>query len=236
MIEVPEKQLMSSLVLALGEMEAPLKDKRADAGARAYNYATLAAVMEVAKPALARHGLALTQSVEVDGEKKEVEITTTLLHVSGAERVWRPVRMPVGQWTPQGLGSAITYARRYSALSVLGLAPEDDDAQAAMPAQRPTQLPAPKSQPQLPAPKSEPRPLAVAPPTTDKRPRLTFGPQRGIIIAEAPTDDLQAAIVLGTEKLRAAKNEAWIPSVRACVDAIELEINERSAMVAPQGG
>jgi len=85
-------------------------------------YATLDAIVAMARPILNKHGLAITQAV-IAGDVLE-----TVLHHSGGERC------TVGQMTlrrdkqtMQGLGSAITYARRYSLGSVLGITTDDDD-------------------------------------------------------------------------------------------------------------
>jgi len=76
-------------------------------------------------------------------------LVTMLTHSSGQWfRSSYPVR-PV-QATPQGLGSALTYSRRYSLMAMVGIAPEDDDGEAAMGRQQPanTQQPA-QRQPDL---------------------------------------------------------------------------------------
>ena len=66
--------------------------------------------------------------------------------------------------------------------------------------------------------KSPPRPLSVVPPSTDKRPRLTFGPQRGLVIAEASTDDLQAALTRGRD-LPGRLGEQLVASVLVSAEA-----------------
>lgn len=95
------------------------------------HYADLGALWEAARPELSSRGLSVTQTFEpytggVDG--RLVNVTTTLTHVSGQ---WRSgtLSMPTGEkTTPQSVGSAITYARRYSLAAMLGLvgAPDDD--------------------------------------------------------------------------------------------------------------
>ena len=56
-----------------------------------------------------------------------VEIETMLVHESG-ERISSMLAMPLGQFTAQAVGSAISYGRRYSLMAMIGLAAEDDDA------------------------------------------------------------------------------------------------------------
>ena len=91
-------------------------------------YASLAAVIDAVRLPLAEHGIARLQGVEVEGH--EVVVTTTLAHVEGGT-VSSVLRAPVGKGGPQGIGSAATYARRYSLMGLVGLAPVDDDAEEA---------------------------------------------------------------------------------------------------------
>lgn len=92
------------------------------------HYADLASVIDAVKDPLADNEIARPQfPISVGGE---VGVVTSLIHSSGewleAEVYCRPV-----QATPQGIGSAITYLRRYSLAAAAGLAQTDDDAEAA---------------------------------------------------------------------------------------------------------
>jgi hypothetical protein len=91
-------------------------------------YANLGDVIETCKPILKKNGLAVSQLVE--GENSQVGVTTVLLHESG-EFISSHVVIPVvGQNVAQEAGKAITYLRRYSLASILGLyADEDADAE-----------------------------------------------------------------------------------------------------------
>lgn len=91
-------------------------------------YADLAEVVEAVVPALNENGVGVIQNAVNDGEW--VSITTTLLHESGAS-VSSTLRLRPSKTDPQGIGSAITYGRRYSLLAMTGAAPEDDDGNAA---------------------------------------------------------------------------------------------------------
>jgi hypothetical protein len=91
-------------------------------------YADLAGVVEAVVPALNAAGIGVIQSASNDGEM--VGITTTLLHESGSS-VTGTLHLRPSKSDPQGVGSAITYGRRYSLLAMTGAAPEDDDGQAA---------------------------------------------------------------------------------------------------------
>lgn len=91
-------------------------------------YADLAAVVEAVIPALNGAGVGVMQFPAFDGEM--VGVTTTLLHESGSS-VTAILLLRPSKSDPQGVGSAITYARRYSVLAMTGAAPEDDDGNAA---------------------------------------------------------------------------------------------------------
>jgi hypothetical protein len=91
-------------------------------------YADLAHVVEGVIPALNAAGVGVLQFPTFDGQM--VAVTTTLLHESGAS-VTSTLAMRPTKNDPQGVGSAITYARRYSLLAMTGAAPEDDDGNAA---------------------------------------------------------------------------------------------------------
>lgn len=91
-------------------------------------YADLAEVVEATVPALNDNGIGVMQSPGFDG--KLVSVTTVLLHESGATAT-ATLHMNPTKSDPQGVGSAITYARRYALLAMTGAAPEDDDGQAA---------------------------------------------------------------------------------------------------------
>jgi hypothetical protein len=91
-------------------------------------YADLAHVVEAVVPALNANGICVLQSPSFDGEL--LSVTTTLLHESGA-RITNIFAVRPSKTDPQGLGSATTYARRYSLLAMTGAAPEDDDGNSA---------------------------------------------------------------------------------------------------------
>lgn len=104
------------------------------------NYADLASVIKAAKGPLGANGLAYVQTVEADGPS--VTCFTELFHTSG-EFFRGRLRLQAANQTAQGIGSAITYARRYALAAILGIASEDedDDAQAAQGEQLPAAPP-----------------------------------------------------------------------------------------------
>lgn len=88
------------------------------------SYATLKSVWAVCKTPLTDNGLSVVQSPEFDGQS--VKVTTTLLHKTG-QWIESAITMPVKKIDCQGIGSAITYARRYALAAMVGVAPDDDD-------------------------------------------------------------------------------------------------------------
>lgn len=127
-------ELSAALVQAWGELESITKSRTArvptkSGGEYSYDYADLGDTLDAIRPVLARHGLAALQPVEtVDGR---TNVSTLILHRSGEQMLFGPLILNAGDGSPQAVGSVITYARRYSLLSSLGLATEDDDAGAA---------------------------------------------------------------------------------------------------------
>lgn len=103
-------------------------------------YADLAGVVEAVVPALNDNGIAVMQSPAFDGDY--VALTTVLLHESGSS-VSSTLRLRPSKMDPQGVGSAVTYARRYALLAMTGAAPEDDDGNAASGKREQAEPPAP---------------------------------------------------------------------------------------------
>lgn len=87
-------------------------------------YADLAAVRSVIREPLAVNDIAIVQLPRT--LSGEVEVETMLVHKSG-EYISETLRLPVGKWDAHGIGSGISYARRYGLLSILSLAAADDD-------------------------------------------------------------------------------------------------------------
>ena len=122
-----------ALVKAAMEMANPQVDSKNPAFKRdgeAYSYASLNAVLEVVKPTLAKHGLALFQPVTTDKERGFIEVQTMFLHVSGQQVTFQAYSTPlVSGMTQQSMGGSISYMRRYALQSALGLAASDNDAE-----------------------------------------------------------------------------------------------------------
>ncbi len=88
-------------------------------------YATLSAITDATAEPLAKNGLAVIQESKLCDEG--VTIYTWMIHESGATIEFAPITLPLEKRTPQGVGSAITYGRRYQLAAICGLAPDDDD-------------------------------------------------------------------------------------------------------------
>ena len=88
-------------------------------------YATLDTIIEEIRPILAEFGLSLLQLPASDGTN--VQISTLLIHESGEWLESETLAMKPVKNDPQGMGSAITYARRYSLQSFLSLNTGEDD-------------------------------------------------------------------------------------------------------------
>lgn len=85
-----------------------------------FRYATFANILDKIRKPMSDNGLSFTQVVNEDGG-----VTTLLMHNSGE---WISSRLLItGEKTPQGIGSAITYTKRYSLSSILGICADDDD-------------------------------------------------------------------------------------------------------------
>jgi len=92
-------------------------------------YAGLDACIEAVIDALHANGIALIQR-NLPCESG-VTVETVFVHTSGETLTSGPLHVPASKQDPQGYGSALTYARRYSLMSACGIAPEDDDGNAA---------------------------------------------------------------------------------------------------------
>ena len=119
--------VFTALAVAQGAIGGAPKDRTNPHFGSAY--ATLASVIEVAKHPLCDNGLAIVQMTGIVQNK--LVLFTMVTHKSGQ---WIRFAYPLNpvKNDPQGQGSALTYARRYSYMSAVGVAPVDDDGEDAM--------------------------------------------------------------------------------------------------------
>lgn len=126
------KQLAAALCKAQSEMEGAKKQANNPHFNR--KYADLASVWETIREPLTKNGLSVVQLLRsVEGG---VEVETVLLHTSG-EQIGAAFSIPASKVDAQGFGSAATYARRYSLMALVGVAPEEDDGNAAVASHKP---------------------------------------------------------------------------------------------------
>lgn len=119
------------LAVALAKAQAVMEDAKKSSNNPYFRsrYADLQSVWDAARKPLTDNGLSVVQIPGKDSQGHYLD--TLLLHNSGEWIEGRMYTSPVKD-DPQGIGSAITYARRYSLQSFVGIAPDDDDGEASM--------------------------------------------------------------------------------------------------------
>lgn len=115
---------MKNISLALAEFQSKVPEIKKEAENPFFHskYASLGNILTVIKPILAECKLVITQ-IPVG----ENELLTKIIHTESGEIIEGTFKFPLAKNDPQGLGSAITYMRRYSLVAMLGLNTEDDD-------------------------------------------------------------------------------------------------------------
>ena len=122
---------MISIATALAKAQANMGKalKQANNPHFRSKYADLGNVMDACLPALNEAGIAVVQPTGEDEHGRYVE--TRLIHGESGESLFCRVPLIVAKNDMQGYGSAVTYARRYGLMTMAGIAPEDDDGNAA---------------------------------------------------------------------------------------------------------
>jgi hypothetical protein len=121
-------KLAEALSKAQGAMEGA--SKSAENPFFKSKYADLASVWDACRGPLSANGLAVIQVPAAPTAPGRVAIDTILAHASG-EWISGVLELTPVKSDPQSVGSAITYARRYGLQAIVGIAPEDDDGNAA---------------------------------------------------------------------------------------------------------
>ena len=180
-------------------------------------YAPLDQILNEVRVLLSKHGLVMIQDTGGDDEGNVV-VSTTLLHESGgwiqtSPLIVKPTARKASA-TPQEMGSAITYARRYQLMSLLGIVGEDEDddgERASHP--RASQGKAGRPHPQRPSPPPKPAPATAR--------RKHGGVKLGVLSEEDFSDDkeLKALIML----TRAEKGEATLQNVLMALDELHAD-------------
>jgi hypothetical protein len=96
-------------------------------GTRSFRYAPLSTGLDIIRKSLGKYEIATVQTTEIDREAGLVRLTTVLAHSSGEwiSSEW-PVCAIAQTASPQRMGAALTYARRYALFTLVGIAGEDD--------------------------------------------------------------------------------------------------------------
>jgi hypothetical protein len=157
-----QSENIAELAAALAKAQAEMGGVHKDAANPYFksSYATLAAVWETVKPSLTKNGLSVVQLPGSD--ERGYYVQTQLQHSSG-QWIRSCTYMKPAKEDPQGIGSLISYARRYALMAMVMACPDDDDGEAAMgrPASKPSTPPQPVKKVE-PAPKQE-KPAVEAP-------------------------------------------------------------------------
>ena len=144
---MPASLTIAALAAALVKAQSAMGGAKKDSTNPHFRtaYADLASVWDACRAPLANAGLSVVQLVSSD--EKSAIIETILAHSSG-EWVSSTLAVPLTKADAQGLGSAITYGRRYALAAIVGVCPADDDGEAAV--ARPTQRTQPATRAQEP--------------------------------------------------------------------------------------
>lgn len=121
--------LRNKFMQVLNEVPNFVTDETAQAGNRTYKYLNLATILKTIKPVFEKHGLAFSQRVTFsnEGEARQVIGTVETIIFDSEEQMVACSYPFFVTGDPQQVGSAITYARRYSLYAVLGIFPDKDD-------------------------------------------------------------------------------------------------------------
>jgi hypothetical protein len=122
------QELAGAMLKVQGDLSPAIKD--ASNPFAKSRYATLNSVVSASRDALLKHGVWMVQ-YPVPVETGSLGLMTRLIHATSGQWQAAYMVMPLSKVDPQGYGSALTYARRYSLASLVGLITEDDDAETA---------------------------------------------------------------------------------------------------------
>ena len=174
-------------------------------------FASLDGIIERTKPVLAANDLAIVQGTADESAPGTVTVEMMLLHKSG-EWLMSQVTMPLAKNDPQGVGSAITYGRRYLVAAMLSLAADEDD-DGNQSSHKPEAV------------KAAAKPLKAL----DDPGIMPTGDYQGKALGEVPTAELKALVKYCRESKNASKFAARII-------ALDDEINRRGDVARENGG
>lgn len=164
-------------------------------------YADLGACLEAVDDALLNHGIAVYQ--ETHESDSGVTVETVFLHESGESLRAGKLHVPATKNDPQGFGSALTYARRYSLMAACGIAADDDDGNRARP-----------TAPQQAQPLQQPRQAKPAPAALLEKARAAAasGTPAYEEFWKAASNEEKRALLGEHENLKRAAAEAQVPA------------------------
>lgn len=121
-------KMLADFIGVQQELPKIKKSKRVSLGNRSYTYASLEDFITTARPILNKHNFVLTQKV-FSNATQGVCVETLLIHSTGLIMRSGELSIPIPMQgnVAQAIGSAETYARRYSLSAILGIADADDD-------------------------------------------------------------------------------------------------------------
>jgi len=130
-MEAMQSAELDKLFMSLSKAQALIEGARETAKNPHFksSYADLWDVWQACKKPLTDNGLCVVQTIEPSGDK--TCLVTMLAHSSG-QWIKSVLPMPIVKQDAQGLGSALTYCRRYALAAIVGVSPMDDDAEASM--------------------------------------------------------------------------------------------------------
>lgn len=128
------KEISDALAKAQRVMRAAAKDS--ENPHYKSRFADLNSVWDSIREPLGSNGISVIQDVENHGEA--VSVTTRLQHSSGEYFEFGPLSIPLAKIDAHGVGSGVTYGRRYALSAAVGVVSEDDDANGSVDHDRPT--------------------------------------------------------------------------------------------------
>lgn len=182
-----KSEQLNELAAALAKAQAKMDFARKDSKNPFFNsaYADLASCIDASRPSLTEFGLSVVQLPSF--HEGEVRVMTMLLHSSG-QWIAGELSVKPSKSDAQGIGSAITYLRRYAYSASVGLGVEDDDGNAAVE-----------------APKKRPTPAQAFTGAKPGKSTATLG--NSVPVPDAvPTEEEVAALEMGFASLAAAKD------------------------------
>ena len=205
-------KLAPALVAAQADLKPIVKDGKNPAFRS--KYATLDATLEAVRPALAAQGLAVLQGItfpETNGEGRLVGITveTRLVHASG-EWMASHVPVPVAKADAHGLGSALSYGRRYGLAALLSLAADDDDdGNAAAKAAPPAAVKPAQTKPTPAKPEADRQPAEEQAAGKRLHDRVPATPPERMSMAKAEQVAIKGTRLVDMDEERLAKLKDW---------------------------